>query len=64
MNKVKLNDLRSKTKEDLAKMVGDERSKLRELNFKLAGSQLKNVSEFKKTKKKIAVLLTVLREKI
>lgn len=64
MNKVKLNDLRSKTKEDLAKMVRDERSKLRELNFKLAGSQLKNVSEFKKTKKKIAVLLTVLREKI
>lgn len=64
MNKVKLNDLRSKTKEDLAKMVRDERSKLRELNFKLAGSQLKNVSEFKKTKKKVAVLLTVLREKI
>ncbi|MEK7077761.1 MAG: 50S ribosomal protein L29 [Patescibacteria group bacterium] len=64
MNKVKLNDLRSKTKEDLAKMLGDERSKLRELNFKLAGSQLKNVSEFGKTKKKIAVLLTLLREKI
>ena len=64
MDKVKLNDLRSKTKEDLAKMLGDERSKLRELNFKLAGSQLKNVSEFGKTKKKIAVLLTLLREKI
>lgn len=60
----KLNDLRSRTKEDLEKMLGEERTKLRELNFKLAGSQLKNVSDFGKTKHTIAVLLTILREKI
>ncbi|MBI2052433.1 MAG: 50S ribosomal protein L29 [Candidatus Sungbacteria bacterium] len=60
----KLNDLRSRTKEDLEKMLGEERTKLRELNFKLVGSQLKNVSDFGKTKHTIAVLLTILREKI
>lgn len=47
----------------MEKTLKDERAKLSDLNFKLAGSQFKKVSEFRNTKKNIAVLLTVLEEK-
>ncbi|MFY9493136.1 MAG: 50S ribosomal protein L29 [Minisyncoccia bacterium] len=60
---IKAKDLRSRAKEDLEKMLQGERSKLRELNFKLSGARLKNVSEFGKTKHMIAVLLTIIKEK-
>lgn len=59
----KAKELRLKTKEDLGKELKDQRIKLADLNFKLVGSQVKKVSEFGKTKKNIAVILTVLSEK-
>lgn len=59
----KAKELRLKDREELEKTLKDERVKLGDLNFKLAGSQFKKVSEFKNIKKNIAVLLTVLKEK-
>ncbi len=44
-------------------MLRAERAKLSDLNFKLAGAQLKKVSEFSETRKNIAVMLTVIKEK-
>lgn len=60
---LKAKEIRAKTKEELEKMLKDERAKLSDLNFKLSGSQVKKVSEFGHTKKNVAIIFTVLREK-
>ncbi|MBI2454209.1 MAG: 50S ribosomal protein L29 [Parcubacteria group bacterium] len=60
---LKAKELRLKTKEELEKALKDERADLADLNFKMVGSQVKKVSEFGKTKKNIAIILTVLNEK-
>ena len=60
---IKVKELRIRNSEELTKMLQDERVKLRDLNFKLAGAQIKNVSEFSKTKKNIARLKTLIRQK-
>ena len=57
---LKAKELRLKTKEDLGKILQEERVRLRDLNFKMAGSQTKNFSELKKTRRSIATILTVL----
>lgn len=59
----KAKELRQRNRADLEKTLKEERARLKDLNFKLAGAQLKNVSEFSKTKKNIAVVLTILKEK-
>ena len=59
---IKAKELRSRSIDDLEKMLKDERARLRDLNFKLAGSQIKNTSEFGKSKRNIAILLTVINE--
>lgn len=59
----KVKELRQKNIEDLKKTLHEEKVKLSDLNFKLVGSQIKNVSEFGKIKKNIAVLLTILSER-
>lgn len=59
----KAKELRQRNRADLEKTLKEERAKLNDLNFKLAGAQLKNVSEFSKTKKNIATVLTILKEK-
>lgn len=58
----KAKELRLKTKEDLNGMLLEERIKLRDLNFKMSGSRVKNFNEFKETRRKIAVIMTVLKE--
>ena len=58
---LKAKELRTKNVEDLKKSLQEEKAKLSDLNFKLVGAQLKNVSEFGKTKKNIAVLLTIIK---
>lgn len=60
---LKAKELRQRNIEELKKTLQEERAKLSDLNFKLVGAQLKNVSEFGKAKKNIAVLLTVIKEK-
>lgn len=59
---LKAKELRLKTKEDLTRYLNEERAKLRDLNFKKAGSQVKNFNEFKIIRKNIAILFTVLKE--
>lgn len=59
----KAKELRLKSREELDRMLRAERAKLSDLNFKLAGAQLKKVSEFSETRKNIAVMLTVIKEK-
>lgn len=59
---LKAKEFRSKTKEDLEKHLQEERVKLRDLNFKKAGSQVKNFNEFKEVRRNIAVILTILSE--
>ncbi|MEK7565388.1 MAG: 50S ribosomal protein L29 [Patescibacteria group bacterium] len=59
----KVKELRQRNIEDLKKTLHEEKVKLSDLNFKLVGSQIKNVSEFGKIKRNIAVLLTIIKEK-
>jgi ribosomal protein L29 len=59
---LKAKEFRSKTKEDLEKHLQEEQIKLRDLNFKKAGSQVKNFNEFRIIRKNIAVLSTILSE--
>jgi ribosomal protein L29 len=55
--------LRAKTSEALQNELKEAREHLSALGFKIAASQLKNVREVRKTKIKIARLLTLIREK-
>ena len=43
-------------------MMGDLKVKLLKLNFDLADNKIKDLSQFKKTKRDIARILTILRE--
>lgn len=58
---MKTKELRLKTKDELEKMLGENRVKLRDLRFKLAGTKLKDFSEIGKLRRNIARLLTVLK---
>jgi len=56
-------ELRQKSKEELVKLVREEREKLRNLRFDLASGKVKNVREIRKIKKDIARALTLIKEK-
>jgi large subunit ribosomal protein L29 len=58
---MKLEELRKKTKEELAKILQDDREKLRQLRFDLAAGKVKNVREIRKIKKEVAQALTLLK---
>lgn len=55
-------ELRQRTKKELEGLLISSQEKLRKLKFELANKKLKNVHEFKQTKKEIARLLTILKE--
>ena len=59
---MKFKDLQNKTKEDLQKLLQEERDKLRDLRFKDSNKQLKNVKEIKATRSTIAQILTKLKQ--
>ncbi|MFP4514598.1 MAG: 50S ribosomal protein L29 [Parcubacteria group bacterium] len=59
---MKFKDLQNKTKEDLQKILQEERDKLRDLRFKDSNKQLKNVKEIKVTRINIAQILTKLKQ--
>ncbi|MCF7795093.1 50S ribosomal protein L29 [Patescibacteria group bacterium] len=59
---MKFKDLQNKTKEDLQKLLQEERDKLRDLRFKDSNKQLKNVKEIKATRASIAQILTKLKQ--
>ena len=56
-------DLKNKTEKDLMKEVNDNREKLRNFRFGIAGSKVRNVKEGKNTKKTISRILTELNSR-
>jgi len=56
-------ELRQKSTDELKKMVVELKEKLLKLRFKNAFGQLDNPMEIRKTKKQIARILTILRER-
>lgn len=63
MKEVTAKKLRKADKERLHKILGEAQSHLQELQFRLAANQLSDVREYRKTRKQIARIKTVLREK-
>ena len=60
---MKIQDIRKKSDSDLTKMIEGLRGAVRDLRFKIAGKEVKNHQQLKQTRKDIARILTVLREK-
>ena len=58
-----IDDIRGMNAEDLAVELYDTRRELMNLRFRAATMQLANVNELKRTKKRIAQILTVMRER-
>jgi len=59
---MKIDELRRKSKEEIQKVLRDDREKLRQLKFDLVTGKVKNVREIRKVKKEIAQILTLLTE--
>lgn len=55
-------DTNNKTQQELANSLAEFRTKLVQLEFDRADKKLKDVSQFKKTKKDIARILTCLHQ--
>jgi ribosomal protein L29 len=56
-------ELKNKTVKDLHKLLADFRDQLRDLRFKDANKQLKDVREIRVLKKTISQILTLLNKK-
>lgn len=59
---MKVKELRQKSKDDLGKILKENREKLRQLRFDLASGKVKNIKEVGILKKEIARILTILKE--
>ena len=60
---MKFKEMKNKSETDLHKILADSRERVRELRFKVASKQLKNVREIRETKKTIARVLGLLKQK-
>ena len=60
---MKFAELKNKPEAELKKTLSELRDKLRDLRFKTASKQLKNVREVRQIKKTIARILTLLKQK-
>ncbi len=56
-------ELKNKTEEELKKILSQYRESLREMRFKVAQRQLKNVREIREIKAVIARILTILNQR-
>jgi len=56
-------ELKNKTEKELHKVLSESRDKLRDLRFKDANKQLKNVREIKSIRETIARAMTILNSK-
>jgi large subunit ribosomal protein L29 len=61
-NIMDIKELKNKPAKELHRLLALQREKLRELRFKDANKQLKNVKEIKSVKKIIARILTLLNK--
>lgn len=59
---MKTSELKTKSKEDLYKLLLDSSKKLQELKFNLAAGKVKNVRSVRALKKDIARVLTLLNQ--
>lgn len=57
---MKIKEIKSKTNQDLSKILTEKREALRVFRFGTSGSKTKNVKEGRELKKDIARILTVL----
>ncbi|HEX4104305.1 MAG TPA: 50S ribosomal protein L29 [Candidatus Paceibacterota bacterium] len=64
MKKKDIQELKNRTKEELAHLVHEEQVKLRTLRFELAAGKVKDVNALRETKKKIARMNTFLGTQI
>ena len=62
--RIKVRELRQKTKQELEMTLKQNREKLRELKFNLASKKLKNNNEIKTIRIQIAQILTILKQQI
>ncbi|MFZ5365067.1 MAG: 50S ribosomal protein L29 [Patescibacteria group bacterium] len=60
---MKLIELRAKSDDELKELYNDLAETRRELSFRLANNQLKNVREFRKVKQTMAQILTLMTER-
>jgi large subunit ribosomal protein L29 len=60
---MKAKELREKKIEELEKILKEKREKLKNLKLDLIQGKLKNVREIRETKRDIARILTILKEK-
>lgn len=60
---MELKELKTKTEKELKQILDQSRDKLRELRFKDANKQLKDVREIREIKKTIARILTLINVK-
>lgn len=58
-----IQELRQKTEAELEKMLVELKNKLRDLGFRVARRELKNVREIRVVKRTIAMILTILSKK-
>ena len=57
-----LKELKQKKSKDLLELLSQYRDELRELRFKIANKQLRDISKVRQTKKTIAQILTLLKK--
>ena len=60
---MKISEIKQKPKNELQKLLQDDRENLRQLRFDLSAGKVKNVREIRKIKKDIARILTILCQK-
>lgn len=60
---MKFVELKNLPKEELQKLLAQNRNKLKDLRFNLSFGKVKDISEIIKTKKVIAQILTLLNQK-
>ena len=60
---MKIKEIREKSDKELLKMIAEKREYLRDIRFKIASKQFKNFNELNITKKDIAKLLTIMKER-
>jgi large subunit ribosomal protein L29 len=58
-----IKDIKNKGIEELRKILEESRVELRKLRFNFASGKTKNVKEIKNLKKRIAQILTIIKEK-
>jgi len=59
---MKFNELKTKPEAELQKLLQESRLQLRELRFKTAADQLKNVREVRRVRQTIARVMMLLRQ--